>query len=214
MAFSVFIITSVLYKWKNIVTFLIGKKLAVLGDKGTGKTTLLNYLIKKVLSEGYHQTRYAENTDENTFFLDDKRITLKKSKDLGGDTSFYDEWEKLFKESDLIFYLVRSDLLINNENETKQRVEDDLNLIQRWRTTYDPKNRKKLLIICTFCDLLNKDELKNNLPRKIGNDELKRNFPNLEKTGVGIKVVLGSLFTKGNNDNTKKLVELVFQEIK
>ncbi|QSV63916.1 MAG: hypothetical protein HEQ26_15320 [Dolichospermum sp. DL01] len=214
LALGVFIFTSMGYNWKTIIIFLTGKKLAVLGDKGTGKTTLLNYLIKKVLSQGYYQTRYVHDTDEQRFYLNDKWISLKKSKDVGGDTSFHDEWEKLFKESDLIFYMVRSNLLINDDPETNNRVKDDLELIQGWRNKYDSNNRKKLLIICTFCDLLDINELNRNLPRKIGSDELSNNFPILYKAGVGMKVVLGSLFDDNNNDNTRKLVELIFQETK
>ena len=131
--------------WKHILIFLHGKQLAVLGDKGTGKTTLLNYLIKNVLGEGYRQTRSAQPTEEQRFRLDDDRwISLKKSIDVGGDTAFYRQWESLFKESDLVFYLVRADLLIKNDKETEDRIEQDIRLIQGWRKNYDSKNTKKL----------------------------------------------------------------------
>ncbi|NET45561.1 hypothetical protein [Okeania sp. SIO2B3] len=192
-------------EWKHILIELKGKKLAVLGAKGTGKTTLLNYVIKGILSEGYHQTKYAKPTDERRFILDKNTwISLKKSTDLGGDTSFRTEWQSLFEDSDLVFYLVRADLLIKNDQYTQSRVEKDLGFIQSWWQSYDSKNKKKffnkkkkkLLIICTFCDEV--DQLQRGIPRMIGNDELRKIFPLLHKYSTGIKVVLGSLLTNGN----------------
>ncbi|OZH52596.1 hypothetical protein AFK68_23370, partial [Hydrocoleum sp. CS-953] len=149
-------------------------------------------------------------------------ILLKKSKDVGGDTSFYDEWQYLFKKSDLVFYLVRADLLIQNDSNTQSRVEADLSLIQSWWQISESKNKKKffniqkkkkkkLLIICTFCDEVEKLQI--TIPRMIGNDELRKIFPLLYQHSTGIKVALGSLLTKDNNDNTRHLVELVFKEI-
>ncbi|MGD1713183.1 hypothetical protein [Dapis sp. BLCC M172] len=215
--------TYTVLKWKHILIALKGKKLAVLGSRGTGKTTLLDYLTQGIQSKEYELT-YYEPTNERRFMLDENTwISLKKSADVGGDTASHSTWQTLFKESDLVFYLVRADLLIKKDWDTQIRVETDLSLIQNWWQSYESQNKKKifkifnkkkkkLLIICTFCDQVDQLQryIQRDIPCMIDNDKLRKNFSPLHKYSTGIKVVLGSLSTK---DNTKRLVELVFKSI-
>lgn len=204
---------AIISNWEKLLIRVSGKKLLFLGDKATGKTTSIAFLTKNILATEYQATRYKQKTDERRFEIGDndekKWISLKHNFDIGGDTSFYAEWEKLFKESDWIFYMVQSKLLIDNDLDTKRRVEEDLDLIQDWRKLYDLKGeKKKLVIICTFCDQIN--ELKKNIPRRIGGKELIKFFPVISKYGSGITVFLGSLC---DEDNAKKLFDLVLRHM-
>ncbi|MDJ0897567.1 MAG: hypothetical protein QNJ55_02065 [Xenococcus sp. MO_188.B8] len=205
-------IVAIKSNWEHILISINGKKFAFLGDKGTGKTTSINFLTKNILSVGYNQTRYVKKTDERRFYMGDNEneiyISLKKSSDVGGDTAFYKEWEILFKESNWIFYIVQSKLLINGDRDTKKRIEQDLDLIQGWRNNYDSKSKKKLVIICNFCDQV--DNLKTDIPRQIGSDEIRKLFPLINEKGSGISVFLGSLLTE---ESAEKLFELVFRHI-
>ncbi|MGL4503933.1 MAG: hypothetical protein ACRCU2_33030, partial [Planktothrix sp.] len=54
---------SVTSNWENIVYSLKGKKIAVLGAKEVGKTTLFKYMEKGILIERYSQTASREDVE-------------------------------------------------------------------------------------------------------------------------------------------------------
>ena len=50
-----------------IIDAFKGKKFAVLGERSTGKTTLINFFTKGTLSKEYIQTLNPEKTEANDF---------------------------------------------------------------------------------------------------------------------------------------------------
>ena len=68
---------------------LKGTKLAVLGEGRVGKTVLINFLTKGILSEQYVRTVYPEETEANDFKLKDLKLRLEESMDVPGSEDFY-----------------------------------------------------------------------------------------------------------------------------
>lgn len=93
---------SVVSNWENIAYSLKGKKIAVLGTRRVGKTTLLKYMEKGILIERYNQTRDKNEIERTRIKLDDLDILIKKTDDVSGGEKAYGVWEKLFKEADLV----------------------------------------------------------------------------------------------------------------
>ena len=66
-----------------------GKKFAVLGERGTGKTALINFLTKGTFSTEYTQTLDPEKTESNRLELKDLELEIEESIDIPGGEDFY-----------------------------------------------------------------------------------------------------------------------------
>lgn len=185
--------------WDKIVIALRGKRLAVLGERGVGKTTLIQFLTTGTIPEEYEQTTNPEQTDARRFKLKNLSLNIKKSLDVSGDKTEYDKWKLVIEDSDIVLYLLRVDKLMKGDKHTKGRIQEDMNQISRWLE----KNKKKfpLFIIGTHCDRTDPDFTK--LPKdEIGDyvDRVRRmpSFKHIERIGRktnNVSVVLGSLKT-------------------
>ena len=140
-----------LYKyWPEIVKALKGKRIAVLGARGVGKTHLIKFLTTGSIPSEYKQTLAPEKTTANRLQLKDLEIKIRDTLDLSGDKAAYAEWKELHDMSDLVFYLLRADRLIAGDTNVESRVRDDLRHIGDWRKASSP--RSPFFIIGTHCD--------------------------------------------------------------
>lgn len=191
-----------------------GKKFAVLGERGTGKTALINFLTKGTFSKEYAQTLMPEKTDSNHIELKDLELKIEESKDIPGAEHFYGDWEDITKNADVVLYLLRVDELMAENKSTEERVKQDMRQIGNWLK--ETPKEFPLFIIGTHCDLTVPDFTK--LPKnKKGDYEDKMRgmsvFRDIELLGGGnkkVRVVFGSLKSK---DATEDLVYKVIYQV-
>ncbi len=189
---------------EDIIEALEGKKLAVFGERGVGKTVLINFLTKGKLSEEYTQTLDPEKTEANDFELEDLRLRIKESIDMPGDPDFYADWKKLSQDVDVVLYLLRADKLLVGDKRTEERVKRDIGQIGKWLKE-SPKEFP-LFVIGTHCDLTTPDLTR--LPEdKIGDygDKL-RGMPIFREIALRsggrskVRFVFGSLKSKNTTE--------------
>ena len=109
-----------------------GKKLAILGARGVGKTHLLTFLTTGSIPESYKHRRESKG----------RRSLSLKIGDLPGGPETYAEWKEIFGEAYLI------DKLMEHDAEAENRVRRDM---RRWLKD----RRPPFFIIGTHGDLAN-----------------------------------------------------------
>lgn len=139
--------------WETIKKKVAGKSIVILGQRATGKTTLLNYLLKGEITLKH----------EATIGVKKVKISKKKLADLGWDvhlksiqndysgvTSNYEQWLKALKNADIFIYLFKIDEWILDEGSVENQIEKDIKNIQK---ELNGKNIP-MFIIGTHLDLL------------------------------------------------------------
>jgi energy-coupling factor transporter ATP-binding protein EcfA2 len=147
---SLLVGTTIAVKWDDIVVALMGKRLAVLGARGVGKTHLVKFLTSGSIPAEYKQTVAPEKASARRFQLRDLDLRVKDTLDVSGDKAAYSEWKELHDEADVVFYLLRADRLIAGDRDVEARVRDDLRHISGWLEARNP--RPRFFIIGTHCD--------------------------------------------------------------
>jgi len=207
--------TTVILNWDRIVIALKGKKLAVFGARGVGKTHLIKFLTTGSIPESYKQTIRPENAEGRRFQLQELDLKIKDTRDLPGGPDAYAEWEGLYNEADMVLYLLRIDKLMERNSETEERIQRDMKQIESWLKK-EKEPRPRFFIIGTHCDLTNPD-LTTLTEDKRGNyiDKV-RALPVLQDSvqrGGGAhraKVVLGSM---KSYQETQALVYEIFHQV-
>jgi len=206
---------SVVSNWENIVYSLKGKKIAVLGARKVGKTTLLKYMEKGILIERYKQTCDKDAIERTRIKLGDLDILIKKTDDVSGDIAQYYVWKNLFEGSDLVLYIVRTDMLLKHDSETEKRTEDDLKQIQSWIKELSSTQRKQLFIVGNHWD--SDPVYKNLTPDQKGNYQSQfTSLPIVKKMiqlaggAAKVKVALGSL---ANEQDANNLIQTIFKQV-
>ncbi|VXD18566.1 P-loop NTPase family protein [Planktothrix paucivesiculata] len=206
---------SVVSNWETIVYSLKGKKIAVLGGRRVGKTTLLKYMEKGILIERYNQTVNIEDIQRTHIKLGDLDILLKKTDDVPGGTDQYYKWKQLFEEADLVLYLVRTDMLLKHDSETEKGTEDDLKQIQIWIKELGATERKQFFIVGNHWD--SDPVYKNLTPDQRGNYQSQfTSLPIVKKMiqlaggAATVKVALGSL---ANENDADYLIQTIFKQV-
>jgi energy-coupling factor transporter ATP-binding protein EcfA2 len=205
--------TTIVVKWDDIVIALRGKRLAVLGARGVGKTHLVKFLTTGSIPAEYKQTVAPEKASSRRFSLKDLDLKVKETLDLSGDKAAYAEWKELHDKADVVFYLLRADRLIAGDRDVEGRVRDDLRHISGWLEGRNP--RPLFFIIGTHCDL--DAEFQSASADKIGDyvDKFRR-LPIVSELvaraggAQQAKVVLGSMKTA---QDTETLVYQIFMQV-
>jgi hypothetical protein len=135
----------------DIATLWTGKKLAVLGARGVGKTHLIQFMTKGSMPTDYKQTVAPNKTQANKFELNGLSLRIKENLDVSGDKAAYAEWKQCAEEADVLLYLLRADRLLAHDEIVENRIKSDLQHIAEWLEKHDP--RKPFFIIGTHCDL-------------------------------------------------------------
>ena len=200
--------------WDDILIALKGKRLAVLGARGVGKTHLIKFLSSGSIPAEYKQTVAPEKASSRRFELKELNLKVKDTLDISGAKDAYAEWKKLHDNADVVFYLLRADRLIAGDREVEVRARDDLKHISDWLKARAP--RPDFFIIGTHCDFdLEFAKLSDN---KIGDyvDKFRKLSIMTELVARGggtqqTKVVLGSMKTL---QGTEALVYQIFMQVK
>jgi GTPase SAR1 family protein len=203
-------ITGAWFKRDDLFITINGKKIAVLGARNTGKTTLFNYITTGTLTEKYNQTVIPEETKKRRFKLHGRDIKIKKSRDVGGSKDDYRQWKAQLVESDLVFYLVRADKLFNKDLDMEKRIEDDLHQIRLW--IQESKSPPVVLIIGTHCDLDPnfKSIESNNRGDYVDRFKQLPSVRNMTLLASDARMVLGSL---KNEQLADDLISQIFQQV-
>lgn len=205
--------TSIALKWDDILVALQGKRLAVLGPRGVGKTHLIRFLTSGSIPAEYKQTVAPHRASARRFQLKDLDLKVKDILDVSGDKAAYAEWKELHDQADLVFYLLRADRLIAADSDVETRASDDLRHIGGWLDARTP--RPRFFIIGTHCDFdpnfsrLSADKLgdyQDNFRKLPIVTELVARAGGAHQT----KVVLGSMKTL---QDTEALVYQVFLQV-
>jgi len=199
--------------WENITYALQGKKIAVLGVRAVGKTTLLKYMEKGILIERYKQTLDKQEIERTRIKLGDLDIRLQKTDDVSGDKAAYGVWKKLFEEADLVLYIVRTDMLLKHDSSTEKRSEDDLRQVQGW--IKECNSKKQFFIVGNHWN--SDPDFKNLTPDQMGDyvDRFRalpvvKKMTQLAGGAATVKVALGSLATEKDSDT---LITAIFRQV-
>lgn len=195
-----------LAKWSDVEKFFFGKSIAILGAKATGKTHLLNFLLKGTIPVEYEQTLEPVAFKGRLFELDNLKLRLKKSNDVSGIKMFRNTWKQPTENADIIIYLVRTDKVLNENDRYIKRVIDDIKYIRG----FNFKNEAELYIIGTFLDLCpdyseNKKFIGTSTEKFI-NHKIVKGLQGLQKENTGT-IIIGSM---KNIENTRVLVKRLF----
>ncbi|MBC1224864.1 GTPase domain-containing protein [Nostoc sp. UCD121] len=174
---------SVLFeKIREIIAAYRAKRITVLGDRGTGKTTLSKYMSQII--EGVNLV------------------------DTSGDRNFRSLWKEMISESDFIFYLVRVDKLLQQDEHTSTIVENDMALISQFLR--QGQRKVKIFIIGTHCDedkryaeYRNINRLGDYRDQFLSLKSVKNMIDYASRVGQ-VEVVIGSL---SNKDNAQELTK-------
>jgi len=207
---------TVVYNWDDIYSALRKKKIAVLGERGVGKTTILKYMEKRILIEHYKQTLIKEEIKKTKIKLGDLNISVEKTHDVPGSQDAYGAWKALFDTSDVIFYIVRTNELLNFNPTTEKRCGEDLGQIQGWLK--DSKAEKQFFIVGNHWN--SDPEFKNLTDETMGNyvdrfralPVVKTMTRRASESGKvkTVKVALGSLATERDADY---LITMIFKQV-
>ena len=124
-------------KWDKIKKFFNGKRVIILGQRASGKTTLLTFLMTGKLPISPEQTigkikiKKEKNLSMKDLGLDVKMIKLAKhSYDLGGSSDNHQNWKHEVEKSDILIYLFRVDLWKIKPHDIEKNIQQDLNVLK------------------------------------------------------------------------------------
>lgn len=200
--------------WSKIQNALNGKKIAVLGPREAGKTTLIKFLLQGKLSEEYVATSKPEKYSGKAYSLQDLELKIKDTTDVPGDIQSHDSWEQLYKEADLVLYLVDAKKLHDSDADYEKTVLTDMRHIGEW---FDVRkeNPPITFLVATHCDVISEyaDQPENRRSKFIDLFWKKPVLSKLINLGRGskhIKCVAGSLRGK---DETERLVGDILRQV-
>lgn len=200
--------------WDWLVVALKGKRIAVLGERGVGKTQLIRFMTSGELTEGYRQTHGTVTTASNRLSLKNLDLNIKKSVDVSGATGAYAEWKEVLDGADIVLYLVRADRLLCGDAKVEARTRKDMNHINNWLEARG-KSRPHFVIVGTHCDKDEKFKILSDDNAGDYVDEFRKLPIMFELMALGggtrlAKLALGSLSTR---DGAEKLIQQTFSQI-
>ena len=177
-----------------------GKKLAILGERGVGKTTLFTYLSTESLPKKYRQNTGTEKVGGNNIKIDDLEFKMEESPDVSGGIDARLEWKKAVLDADIVFYMFRADLFKKRDEPTLKRAYDDIKHIAHWIKRSDKSKEIKLYLIGSHCDIDPEYKQFNNYMGDYkDNFKSSQSYINIKRIanfGGGCELVLGSMKNK------------------
>jgi hypothetical protein len=206
-------VTATVCKWEDILFALKGKRIAILGVQQVGKTTLFTYIEKGVWLDNYQATVLPKEIGKRKLRKEDLEIRLRKTRDVPGSASadIRSQWQKIVEDSDIILYIVRTDLLLREDERMGQRVENDIQHIGEW-----VKNSSKLFFIVGNhwnTDAEFESFIRDREARYLGRFKelpIYHKLTQLLGGGAMMKVVLGSLSDSRSAD---QLIVEIFRQV-
>lgn len=143
--------------WHKLKKQLKGKKITILGQRATGKTTLLNFLINGEITVVYEQTLMKKKVrKQKKFALSDLGLDSSKatpyidadSYDVGGSEDQHGAWKELATGADVLIYLFDINKWLSNPK-LEPIIERDISVIEG---IIRDKTNKQIMLIGTHLD--------------------------------------------------------------
>ena len=128
-----------------------GRRIAVLGARGAGKTHFVRFLASEPSPQDHKQTLAPDKLGNQRLALSDLDVRLKSLLDLSGAEEARGHWKRQVDKADFVFYLVRADKVLSDDANTMGRIASDGRHISDWLNSRD--KRPKVCIVGTHCDL-------------------------------------------------------------
>jgi|GEM_PF-1861404 len=140
---------------KEVRKLLKDKSVAILGRQEVGKSTLLHYLREGKLP--HRRTRTPDPLPGGQFRLrlpGGGEVRLSVPQDLPGHTvPAYKDWREAFESADFVWYLFRSDLIVNGDASETELVEKHLDHLGDWYAELQRRNAApKVILVGVFAD--------------------------------------------------------------
>lgn len=126
---------------------IAGKKIAVLGMQGSGKTQFLANIRNEDYKK-YEATIGTEDYEKFNIEIGNREVTIEGGKDIGGgeeNIRFY--YEDMIKNNEIVFFLFDAYKYLNN-NEYRDETQARLEFVNR----HSEKRNKEVVIFSTFAD--------------------------------------------------------------
>lgn len=188
------------YSLTKLLNRLKEGSFCILGERGSGKTTLHHFLSYGEILTGKYKQTTSKKTKKNTLKLEDFKFKIKENIDIGGSEIFKNEWKGIIKDSDYVCYIIRGDKIYSNDKIYIKEILEHVNLIFDFKT-----KEKKLYLIVSHLDKIKEYNTEPDIIiKKIGN---------VLKTTVlkkGTKVFYGNL---KNLSGTREIVTSLINDI-
>lgn len=175
-----------------IIRFFFGKKILVIGDNNSGKTTLQYFLRGYSFCPNYESTSDLVFLKPNSYKNGKIKFHLRKGVDLNGDRIYNKYWENLIKESNYVIFLFNTYNVYHNDKDTIRYLNENLPLASKLCKKY----KRKLIVIGNYTDKIynfdeNKKDIKNKLRPFLANA--------LDEADIKFKsIIFGNMKTRGD----------------
>lgn len=139
--------------WERILGLLTGKKIAVLGPRASGKTTLITFLLSGDLPEEYFATPKPEKIAGKKIRLGNLALRVQAVTDVPGDTQSHSEWERQYDVADIAFYMVDASKIHAGDDAYIKLITGEMRHIGEWLESRKQKP-PKFFFVATHCDLI------------------------------------------------------------
>ena len=139
--------------WERILGLLNGKKIAVLGPRASGKTTLISFLLNGELPEEYFATPKPEKIAGKKIRLGSLALRVKAVTDVPGDTQSHSDWERQYDAADIAFYMVDASKIHARNDTYIKLITGEMRHIGEWLESRKQKP-PKFFLVATHCDLI------------------------------------------------------------
>ena len=137
------------------------KKIAILGIKGSGKTTLWNGLRDK--NEVEYVTTHYQEIDEFSIKSGKGKVTISSTKDIGGGDLYVPYYNELIEDGTFIYFLVDINTIKENKDAIRMRLRKIFNMI-KGESGEDGKKDCGFKILVTHTDVFFNNNL-NRMPK-------------------------------------------------
>lgn len=170
--------------------------IAVLGPRGSGKTTLIRYLSDEIIFEYPSATSVPDKYDGFSIKRGENAIHIKSGRDVPGSPDFYSAWEEEFKNASLVLYLMNA-YKASVDKRYRNSILRDIKKLRTWCCDEDRDPERfvpEIWIVGTHCDLIdqesseNRGEFEDRVRKESGFDEIRMTMGKYIVTSV-----LGSL---------------------
>jgi GTPase SAR1 family protein len=134
------------WDWAYVYWFK-GESVALLGQRGTGKTTLYNYLTDRKMDGPPEPTLAPEPRGWNK--NDKVGLNLKGGYDVPGGEANYRDWQDVFASASKVFYLFDAHKLRLSLDGHQQRISDDGKALRDWAKG---AHAKRIMLLGTHAD--------------------------------------------------------------
>lgn len=181
---------------------LKGKRVAILGARQTGKTTLLRYLELDGLLEGnIRGTTDANGGGRFELNIQGANVMFDVLKDVPGNQDLlFKDWREAVESADYVWYLFRADRLAEDDKDQNDMVRKHLTLLKVWIDEIKT-NEPKVILVGTHADRHPQygEDLLTVSQRATAADAIKVNAVKLKAS-----IVVGSLATEESAKRLRK----------